>query len=209
MKIPSSSSAHKGRKMNSTRNGCCSAASVAMLPETKNATAENSRENTNAQTGCSFPLSSVNMLIPWPFAPSSPSEIQTLGCNLKIQRLTAVLANGVFHPLARTLLDQRDDAAAAAGAANLRRPRSVRHGRFHQLINQRGGDAGRVRAAQIPFFADQPLDIVPLLGGQAPDAWPGRCARSRRKLWITCLSPLMCCLNTSQLLMPDCRGAPV
>ena len=29
------------------------------------------------------------------------------------------------------------------------------------------------------------------------------------KLRTTCLSPLMCCLNTSQLLIPDCRGLPV
>ena len=42
--------------MNSTRKGCCSAASVAMLPETKNATAESSREKTERPNRLQFSL---------------------------------------------------------------------------------------------------------------------------------------------------------
>ena len=51
--------------------------------------------------------------------------------------------------------------------------------------------------------------LVPVAVPQSLHAWRGAISAILSKFRKTRLSPLMCALNTSQLLMPDCRGTPV
>ena len=114
-------------------------------------------------------------------------EGDPLTCDLEIQRLAAVIANRRVNRMARSFsmraMTQPPPPAPQTLAA--RPPCCMRH--FNQLVNQRGSDARRV-ACGASFHsscisAATSSQLVP----PAPGAWPGRCARSRAKLWIDLL----------------------
>ena len=136
-------------------------------------------------------------------------EPQSLARDMEVQRLSALFAERFLDTVAASLFDEDDDAASAAGATDFRGTPTVLAASSDERVNQGSRDAGSVGAAQLPFFAQQPLDVIPGSATSARDASACATCEICSKLRITFLSPSMCCLKTSQLLMPDCRGAPV
>src|SRR5271165_5988077 len=99
--------------------------------------------------------------------PTGPlTERQPLACGLEVERLSATFTNGVLHALPRAFLNQGNNAASSSRTANLCRPCAVLLGHSDQFVDERRGDAWRVRAPQLPFFAQQAFHVVPLPPGE-------------------------------------------
>ena len=90
--------------------------------------------------------------------------------------MAAVAADGRRDVLAVLRLGEKDDAAAAARAADLGCQRSLAHGHGHQLFDHRRGDPWGVGFAQLPFFAEKPGHLLPVGHGKSVVHGPGNLA---------------------------------
>ena len=173
---------------------------------------ENTAEITNAHTGCRRPVLVVNIARLWPVAAWEQSgtpdprratrKTPAVGRHSREWRPRLAAA----HPAQSRTITQPPPPAPQTLAARAPCCRCHRN----QLVDEGSGDAGRIGAPQLPLFAHAgALTSSHCASASARDAWPAQSARFPQSCWMTRLSPLMCCLKTSQLLMPECRGAPV
>ncbi len=106
-------------------------------------------------------------------------------------------------------LAEAEQAAAAAGAADLAAERAGAARRGEHRVDLRRRDAGRQALAVLPLVGDLPADLGPVAALERRRASLPAMSRMRAKRCCTSRSPSMWRLVTSQLLMPELREAPV
>src|SRR5258705_3163444 len=92
----------------------------------------------------------------------SGSEAQPVTGDLQGQNAPSVVSDGGGHAARGTLLDQKDHASTSACTANLCGPATMLCGHRNQLVDEGCGYTGGIAAAELPFFAKQAGDLVPL-----------------------------------------------
>ena len=114
-----------------------------------------------------------------------------------------------FDARARIRINHQRNATAASRAANFSGQRALpARGRNH-FVDQRSRNRAKIAAAEIPFFAHQAANFVPLVSLERARERACAIIEIFSRFCETRRSPSMCRLNTSQLLMPCCRGFPV
>src|SRR5580704_12074624 len=98
----------------------------------------------------------------WTESAGSGGEAEAVAGDLEGQDAAAVVADRGRHAAGSPLLDQEDDASAAAGSTDLGGAAAVFSGDRDQLIDQGRSDAGGIGSPQFPFFAEQAGHLVPV-----------------------------------------------
>src|SRR5205085_8202608 len=92
---------------------------------------------------------------------------QSASVYAKRQEARAFGGQSCGHASVRAGLGEEQNAASAAGATDLGRLRSGFARGADQSVDERRGDAGRIGAPQLPFFAQQARNLAPIRTQQA------------------------------------------
>src|SRR5262249_2963814 len=97
-----------------------------------------------------------------PPSSSRNSNQHAFGRDSHWQHLRSRFRNCLLNPVPGSENDQKKNATAAAGSADLRSDCAVAPRDFDQLVDERSGDAGRILAAMGPFLAEQTGHFLPI-----------------------------------------------
>src|SRR5690349_13985227 len=83
--------------------------------------------------------------------------------NAMRQKFAAICPNRGFHARPRPRIDQQRHATPAARAANFARQRALPARSGNNAVNHGRGDRRQVAPAKLPFLADEPAGLAPVV----------------------------------------------
>src|SRR3954469_14285186 len=105
------------------------------------------------------------------FRSQSPSfsrspNVQSVARHLELEHASTIVADSSRNPAGCTLFHQKNHTAAAARATSFGGPSAITSGDGDELVDEWSGNSGCIGAPQLPFFAEQAGDFVPLRLGK-------------------------------------------